>query len=101
MNFDELEQAVADWAEDRGILEHSTAVAQLLKTVSELGELADATAKRDHAGVVDGIGDVVVTLILFSRLYGLNVVDCLQSAYDEIKDRKGRMVEGGVFVKEE
>lgn len=101
MNFDELEQAVADWAEDRGIFEHSTAVAQLLKTVSELGELADATAKRDHAGVVDGIGDVVVTLILFSRLCGLNVVDCLQSAYDEIKDRKGRMVEGGVFVKEE
>lgn len=100
-DFNTLHNAVIDWAEARGILEHSTPVAQLLKTVSELGELADATAKGDRDGVIDGIGDVLVTLILYAALQNLDLVGCLQVAYDEIKDRKGRMVEGGVFVKEQ
>lgn len=100
VTFDDLERLVADWATARGILEHSTPQAQLLKTVSELGELADATVKGDGAGVVDGVGDVLVTLILYARLQGVDIVECLRSAYDEIKDRKGRMVAGGVFVKE-
>jgi len=100
VTFDTLERLVADWAAARGILEHSTPQAQLLKTVSELGELADATVKGDDAGVVDGVGDVLVTLILYARLQKVDIVECLRSAYDEIKDRKGRMVAGGVFVKE-
>ena len=100
-DFENLERAVVAWAADRGILEHSTPAAQLMKTMSELGELADATVKGDTAGVVDGIGDVLVTLILYAELQNLDIVECLQSAYGEIKDRKGRMVEGGVFVKEE
>lgn len=100
-DFQRLEQAVADWASARGILTHSTPAAQLMKTMSELGELADATVKADRDGVIDGIGDVLVTLILYARLQDLDIVACLAAAYEEIKDRKGRMVEGGVFVKEE
>lgn len=100
VGFQRLQGNVIAWAKARGILDCSTPAAQLLKTMSELGELADATAKYDRAGVVDGLGDVLVTLILYARLQNLDIEECLQSAYDEIKDRKGRMVEGGVFVKD-
>lgn len=100
-DFRNLQDAVINWADARGILEHSTPAAQLMKTMSELGELADATVKGDMPGVTDGIGDVLVTLILYAELQNLDLVGCLQVAYDQIKDRKGRMVEGGVFVKEE
>lgn len=99
--YEELESLVLGWAGERGILDHSTPPAQLLKTMSELGELADATAKGDTAGVIDGIGDVVVTLILYAELQGVSLVGCLGAAYGEIKDRKGRMAPGGLFVKEQ
>lgn len=97
---DTLIELVEQWAADRGILAHSTPAAQLLKTVSELGELADATIKGRPDEVVDGIGDVLVTLIIYAKLQGVTIGRCLAAAYDQIKDRRGRMVEGGVFVKE-
>lgn len=98
--WNDLIANVERWAADRGILKHSTPSAQLLKTMSELGELADATNKNDREGIIDGIGDVLVTLIIYSRLQGYEIEDCLRSAYMTIKDRKGRLTEGGVFVKE-
>jgi NTP pyrophosphatase (non-canonical NTP hydrolase) len=100
MTIDDLVPLVEQWASDRGILDHSTPTAQLLKTVSELGELADATAKGDVIGVMDGVGDVLVTLILYARLANLSISGCLEHAYGQIKDRKGKMSAGGVFVKE-
>lgn len=93
--------AVQHWAEDRGIVAKSTPMAQLMKTMSELGELADATLKRDDEGIKDGIGDVLVTLIIYTRLQGLTVRECLAHAYDTIKDRKGKLTPEGIFVKEE
>jgi NTP pyrophosphatase (non-canonical NTP hydrolase) len=98
--YEELEELVLAWGGARGILEKSTPQAQLLKTMSELGELADATVKGDTAGVIDGIGDTMVTLILYSEMTGVSLVRCLEAAYDEIKGRKGSMSAGGVFVKE-
>lgn len=92
--------AVMAWAADKGILAHSTAQAQLLKTMSELGELADATIKQRPADVIDGLGDVLVTLIIYAKLQKVTIHECLSSAYDQIKDRRGRMVPGGAFVKE-
>jgi NTP pyrophosphatase (non-canonical NTP hydrolase) len=100
MTTDELVRLVEDWADARGILDHSTRQAQALKLVSEVGELADAIAKGDEAGVVDGIGDCTVVLTILARVAGYSLSSCLCSAFDEIKDRRGRMVEGGVFVKE-
>lgn len=100
MDFDTLAENIEQWASDRGLLEHSTPQAQLLKTVSELGELADATVKGNFAEVVDGVGDVLVTLIIYCKLQGIDAVSCLNSAYDTIKDRKGRLSASGVFVKE-
>lgn len=96
----ELEQKVINWAEERGIFEHSTPQAQALKAVSEMGEVADAVIKDDRDALIDGIGDVIVCLINLASMNDTDIEECLESAWNEIKNRKGRMVPGGAFVKE-
>ncbi len=96
----DLVEKVERWATDRQIIANSTPMAQLLKSLSEMGELADATLKNDRDGIVDGVGDVLVTLILYARLQGIHIEDCLATAYHTIKDRRGRLTPEGVFVKE-
>jgi NTP pyrophosphatase (non-canonical NTP hydrolase) len=95
----DVEQKVISWAYDRNLIEGSDPKAQCLKTVSEVGELADNINKGDHNGAMDDIGDIMVTLIILSEQIGTSIEDCLRLAYNEIKDRKGKMV-NGVFVKE-
>ena len=103
LSFEELQRLVTQWAEARCIIPNSTPQAQLLKTMSELGELADALLKNDREGIIDGIGDVLVTLILCAKLYNpqLDLSYCLAEAYATIKDRKGTLTPEGVFVKKE
>lgn len=96
----DLVESVVEWGKDRKIIPNSTPASQLLKTASELGELADATLKDDRDGIVDGVGDVLVTLILYSALQGIHIEDCLATAYHTIKDRRGTLTPEGVFVKE-
>jgi NTP pyrophosphatase (non-canonical NTP hydrolase) len=96
----DLIDAVVQWAMDRRIIPNSNAQAQLLKCMSELGELADATLKKDDTEIVDGVGDVLVTLILYSELQGMNIENCLKSAYNEIKDRRGTLTPEGIFIKD-
>lgn len=98
-NITELE--VIRWAEARGIIENSDSKTQLLKAVAEMGELADAIIKRDRPAIVDGLGDVLVCLIVVGALEDLDLTRCLESAYNEIKDRKGYLNKNGVFVKDE
>lgn len=98
--FENLQQLVLEWAEERGILANSPAAAQLLKTVAEVGELADAHNKMDKEAIVDGVGDVLVCLINYCAVQNINPVHCLAVAYDEIKDRKGFLNANGVFVKQ-
>ena len=100
MTFEELEASVEQWARDRKIIPNGKPEAQLMKTMSELGELADATLKRNDDEIVDGVGDVLVTLILYCQLHGISPVKCLHSAYNTIKDRKGTLTPEGIFVKE-
>lgn len=164
MTFDDFCNNVETWSEARGIYAHSTALAQALKAVSEVGELADAVIKGDEAALIDAIGDVAVCIVNVAKMAELPVdhlykyreevegaqtysttaeacasvanrvgglalnasgrceshdaVDalcalldmcdteqllftgCCEAAWDEIKDRKGRMVPGGAFVKE-
>ena len=100
-DMNELERMVAEWSNDRGIYEHSTPTAQLLKAMSEMGELADAEAKGDEPEKIDAVGDIIVCLINYARMSGFTIDYALAAAYDEIKDRKGRMVPGGAFVKDE
>ena len=90
---------IRSWAEDRNLIQGSDPKSQLLKTMEELGELASAVSKSKMEGIIDGIGDVVVTLVIVSAQFNLNFESCVESAYNEIKDRKGKMI-NGVFVKE-
>ena len=101
MNWKDLIQAVDEWAESRGIYNASNPQAQLLKAVSEMGELCDAEIKRDAVGRMDAVGDVLVCLIIYCKFYKMDTEFCLSQAYDEIKNRKGRMLQGGAFVKDE
>jgi NTP pyrophosphatase (non-canonical NTP hydrolase) len=100
VNFERLQNLVENWAHERGIFKHSTATMQLLKAVSEMGELADAHAKDRKGDQIDAVGDVMVCLICYCYLRNVDPVECLMSAWEQIKDRKGRMMPGGVFVKD-
>lgn len=98
--FKNLVDDVEQWAEERGILKHSKPQAQLLKAVSELGELCDAEIKLSNFDQKDAVGDVLVCLIIYCCMKGHDIEACLGQAYEEIKNRKGKMVEGGAFVKD-
>jgi hypothetical protein len=99
--FDDLIADVRQWGDDRLITKNSTPQAQLLKCMSELGELADGTLKKNKREMMDGLGDVFVTLIMYAETAELCPWECLTLAYNEIKDRKGHLTPEGVFVKEE
>jgi NTP pyrophosphatase (non-canonical NTP hydrolase) len=92
-------EKIITWAKVRGIFESSDPKTQALKTVSEVGELADNIAKGRHDAAKDDIGDIVVTLIILCEMIGTNLHECLEVAYKEISKRKGKMV-NGVFVKQ-
>lgn len=99
-SFSGLEMKVIQWSEERGIIQNSTPEAQFLKAISEMGELADAINKGDEAGIIDGMGDTLVCLINVCAILDIDLTKCLESAYNEIKDRKGYLTKDGVFVKE-
>lgn len=101
MNWKELIEAVDQWAESRGIYNASNPQAQLLKAVSEMGELCDAEVKGLAFDAQDGVGDVLVCLIIYCGMKNFELQDCLELAYNEIKNRKGRTLQGGVFIKDE
>lgn len=96
----ELEIEVIRWAEARKIIPNATPTSQLLKAVSEMGELADAEGKQDLAAIQDAIGDILVCLINYCALRDLDMVRCLASAYDQIKHRRGTLMPDGTFVKD-
>lgn len=94
------EKDVIQWAKDRGIFDHSNPESQHIKTCEEVRELSEALAIHDRPEIKDALGDITVTLILQAHMHGWTLGECLESAYQVIKNRKGRMV-GGLFVKEE
>lgn len=95
-----VEIDVLRWAEARKIIPNSTALAQAIKTHEELGELLSALHRGDKAEILDAYGDILVTLIIGADLAGVDLVDALEHAYAQIKDRKGTLRSDGVFVKE-
>lgn len=92
-------QAIESWANDRNLIEGATPQAQMLKMTEEVGELAHAVARSDKEKAKDAIGDCVVVLTILAAQLGMDIEDCIEAAYIEIKDRKGRMVDG-IFIKE-
>ena len=91
-------QEIKKWAKDRNLHEQDPKV-QLSKLMEESGELARAILKDDTNEQIDAIGDITVVLIVLSMQLGIDYSKCVELAYDEIKDRKGKIVDG-VFIKE-
>jgi len=99
MDFEQLKRKVLDWADKRDLLHEKNKFKQWGKTYEEVGEIFTAMLDNDREAVMDGIGDTIVTLIILADQNGMDAVNCLEKAYDEIKDRKGKTV-NGEFVKD-
>jgi len=97
--IDDWQDAIWGWATDRNLIEGSTIEGQLDKLAEEMQELRDAIAKHDSRETQDAIGDMVVVLTVICEKLDLCLQNCMSAAYHEIKDRKGRMI-NGQFVKE-
>lgn len=93
-----LIQQVEQWSKDKG-LDKANPDRQALKFYEEAGEVAAALSRDDKEALMDGIGDTVVTLIILAQQHNMTLERCLQYAYDEIKGRKGKLI-NGTFVKE-
>jgi NTP pyrophosphatase (non-canonical NTP hydrolase) len=96
--FDELIENVRLWATDKQILVSDYSNFQMLKVVEEIGETAAAMARKNKEGIKDGIGDSFVTLIILAMQLNLTPQECLEAAWEEIKNRTGK-TENGVFIK--
>ena len=92
---------VIKWGYDKGIINQATEVGQADKTLEEAQELKDAIVNGgEYWGIVDGIGDTMVTLILQAEMQDLKIEQCLEYALEQIQGRKGQII-NGQFVKEE
>jgi len=97
MDIIELIDKAKQWHHDRNLIDGSTDAAQHTKLVEEVKELETNILLSQP--VADDIGDILVVLINIATRNNLSLSECLQVAYEDIKDRKGKMVDG-VFVKE-
>jgi hypothetical protein len=96
-NSDVMQQRIRIWHRDRNLIDGSTDKDQFCKLIQECGELSDNMCKgRD---MKDDIGDIMVVLINIMERNNYSMMDCLETAWIDIKDRKGKMVDG-IFVKE-
>jgi NTP pyrophosphatase (non-canonical NTP hydrolase) len=99
MDYNQLENLVIEWAENKGILQNGIPIAQAGKTLEEAQELFDAIQQENQEEVIDALGDVFVTIIIQAKLQNLSLLECLESAYNIISKRKGKMIDG-TFVKD-
>ena len=93
MRFNDIIQ----WAEDRNLIEGSSPMRQFYKLEEEFNELKVSLIYGESP--IDDIGDMIVVLTIIAKMHDLTIEECIEHAWNEIKDRKGRMVDG-VFVKE-
>lgn len=100
VGYKDLEMEIIRWAEARKIIPNAKPYTQLLKAVSEMGELADAEIKGNDLDVEDAVGDVLVCLIVYCALKDIDLTSCLRLAYKSIRNRRGTLTPEGVFVKE-
>ena len=98
-NFKELSESVINWANDKNLLQAENHKSQFLKFIEESGELAQGILKNNNELIEDSFGDVLVTLIILAKQLDYDLVECLETAYNEIKDRKGQTIDG-TFIKQ-
>jgi len=89
---------IREWADSRGLYEGGDTKTQYCKLIEEAGELGRAILKKDQHEFTDAIGDMVVVLTNLAHLGGTTIEECIDQAYNEIKNRKGKM-SNGTFVK--
>ena len=99
MNITELTRKIEVWATDRN-LHNADSKAQISKLTEEIGELASGVNKSNKEVINDSIGDAYVVLTILAMQQKVDVRDCINIAYQEIKDRKGKLI-NGTFVKQE
>jgi len=115
MKYKELEKLVIEWAFNKGIIDKATPRAQADKTEEEVNELIEAVNAQKNGlesfinskgklvntkeEIKDALGDILVTIIIGAELQGLQLEDCLESAYNVISKRTGKMIDGQ-FVKD-
>ena len=92
MEFKEIQYKVIMWARSKNLLKKENSFKQFAKVVEEVGEIA-------NEGLKDAIGDTFVTLIILAKQNDLDALECLESAYNVIKDRTGK-TQNGVFIKD-
>ena len=92
-------ERIKQWAADRNLIEGSSPIRQIAKLDEERQELLDALYAGSIADIKDAIGDIQVVLAVMCAQLGLDIDECREIAWEQIKDRKGKMVDG-VFVKE-
>jgi NTP pyrophosphatase (non-canonical NTP hydrolase) len=90
---------IRDWADERGLYDKGDPKTQALKLVEEVGETCRAILKENKEDAIDGIGDCVVVLTNLAELLDVSIEDCIDAAYNEIKDRTGKM-SNGTFKKD-
>tara|TARA_B100001093_G_C26142922_1_gene724071 strand:- start:260 stop:556 length:297 start_codon:yes stop_codon:yes gene_type:complete len=95
--MEELIKKVAQWHHDRNLIDGATDKDQFCKLMQEAGELSDSICKEKD--IKDDIGDMIVVLINIAERNNVTLEECLLKAWDDIKDRKGKMVDG-IFIKE-
>tara|TARA_Y100001936_G_scaffold26934_1_gene25137 strand:- start:2481 stop:2783 length:303 start_codon:yes stop_codon:yes gene_type:complete len=93
----DYEKLISQWHKDRNLIDGSTDKDQFMKLVQEVGELSDSLCKSKDFR--DDIGDIMVVLINILVRNNITLEECLKVAYEDIKDRKGKMIDG-IFVKE-
>lgn len=95
-----LIKQVEQWSIDKG-LDKGNSFTQYAKASEEMGEVAAALCRNDIDELRDGIGDVIVTLVILAQQNNMTLYECLEQAYGEIKDRTGVMSKDGSFIKEQ
>ena len=98
-DYNKLIDRVLLWADKKGILKSGTPMRQIIKSLEEVHETIEATYNGDEEEMVDGCGDVQVTLIIYAALIGKTPAQCLEAALNVIEKRTGKMI-NGTFVKD-
>ena len=97
-NTNDRFELIRQWAHAKGIYDKGDSKTQYIKLMEEAGELAKALLTNDRVEIIDAIGDIAVVLTNLAALEKLTIEECIDSAYNEIKGRKGKM-NNGTFVK--
>jgi len=95
-----MKELILEWADKRGLLVQGNQRNQLIKLMDEVGELSSAILKDNQTEFKDALGDIQVVLIILSSQLGYDLDECLKDAYNVIKNRTGKKV-NGIFVKDE